>query len=80
MAAELLQTDHSLNTNIERERERFERSLDSKPLRLLILQQRCLDELVTEAKSLKRRLKELEGRIKIERKVLKKLTIRCSSP
>jgi len=80
MAAELLQTDHSLNTNIERERERFERSLDSKSLRLLILQQRCLDELVTEAKSLKRRLKELEGRIKIERKVLKKLTTRCSSP
>ena len=80
MSDELQQTDNSLHTNIEREGERFERSLNSKPFRLLILQQRCLDELVTEAKSLKRRLKELEGRIKIERKVLKKLTIRCSSP
>ena len=80
MAAEQQQTDNMLNKNIEQERERFERSLDSKPLRLLILQQRCLDELVTEAKSLKRRLKELEGRIKTERKVLKKLTIRCLSP
>ena len=77
MAAEQQQTDNMLNTNIEQEREPF---VSLKPRTLLIHQQRCVDELVTEAKSLKRRLKELKGRIKIEQKVLKKLTIRCSSP
>jgi len=79
MAAEQQQTDNMLNTNIEQERETIV-NLNHKPRTLLIHQQRCVDELVTEAKSLKRRLKELEGRIKTERKVLKKLTIRCLSP
>ena len=79
MAAEQQQTDNMLNTNIEQERAPCV-SLNHKPRTLLIHQQRRVNELMTEAKSLKRRLKELEGRIKTERKVLKKLTVRCLSP